>query len=107
MANTEYDEDNFEEIYPSYESKRIVPYKNEKNDFFKNEKNDIFQFDDDIFTKDKKDNFYSESSGSNFINPLKYDSKKQKVCHSLSEVMKGLTYGKKTSFSWKSSKCFK
>ena len=72
MPNTEYDEDNFEEIYPSYESKRIVPYKNEKDDFFKNEKNDIFQFDDDIFTKDKKDNFYSESSGSNFINPLKY-----------------------------------
>ena len=72
MANTEYDEDNFEEIYPSYKSNKIAPYKNKKDDFFKNEANDIFQFDDDIFTKNKKDNFYSEASGSNFINPLKY-----------------------------------
>ena len=39
-----------------------------------------------------------------FIDPLKYSSDNQKVCHSLSEVMKGLTYGKEDYYS---PNCFK
>ena len=34
-----------------------------------------------------------------FIDPSKYSEETQKVCHSLSEVMKGLTYGKKNYYS--------
>ena len=34
-----------------------------------------------------------------FISPLKYDKKEQKVCYTLSEVMEGLTLGKKNSYS--------
>jgi len=34
-----------------------------------------------------------------FIDPSKYSSDNQKVCHSLSEVMKGLTYGNNYSYS--------
>jgi len=34
-----------------------------------------------------------------FIDPSKYSSDNQKVCHSLSEVMEGLTYGKKDYYS--------
>ena len=36
---------------------------------------------------------------SSFIDPSKYSSDDQKVCHSLSEVMKGLTYGEKSYYS--------
>ena len=36
---------------------------------------------------------------SSFIDPSKYSSEDQKVCHSLSEVMNGLTYGEKTYYS--------
>ena len=74
MKSTEYEDedDNCERIYPSNKSNKIVPYNKNKNDFFKNEANDILQFDDDIFSKNKKDNFYSDACDSNFINPLKY-----------------------------------
>jgi ubiquitin C-terminal hydrolase len=39
-----------------------------------------------------------------FINPLKYDSKKQKVCHFLSQVTEGLTLGKNNDYSPKNFK---
>ena len=35
----------------------------------------------------------------NFIDPSKFSTETQKVCHALSEVMNGLTYGEKSYFS--------
>ena len=60
-------EENYKEINQP-KSDKLVPYK--KNEFFKNEIHDIVPFNEEIYPK--KNNFYSDISSSNFLNPLKY-----------------------------------
>ena len=68
------DFNNYEDSYDNFFNKPNKSNKIEKfqkDDFFKNETNSMVPFKEGIFPR-KKNNFYSDVSSSQFINPLKY-----------------------------------